>query len=288
MPSDIEKYQGLIELILDFNGFKKVPKVLTKCKRLCRLSIASNSLSELRYVEYFKKLRFLIINCNDLTQLDENLKVPIRSYAFHLFIFIYKYIGSLKTDLKHLDKLELLDASHNKIEYIHPNLFKASMVSLKHLDLSYCKLQSITSELFMLGHLEVLNLSNNQLSKLPTMPLNYFRPICIFSLDLSYNQLFRFYDYLLVLAQNIDLTSNKIKNISSKSIDKYTLSEIESKNLILKENPLIDPPPELCRYGLKMIKGKQMCVYVSFLRDIYSITLNDRLEDFTKFFGSVH
>ena len=228
LPSDIDRYQYLNEIILDFNQFKKIPKFLAKCKRLTRLHMANNQLTETKHLEHFKRLKCLILNCNEISQFDDNFKL--------------------------FDKLEVLDLSHNRVESISPNTVKSSLNNLKHLDLSYCKLQSIPCELFMLNHLEMLNLSNNQLIQLPRMPLNYYRTIQIFSIDLSSNQLFRCYEYLLTIAQNINLSSNKIKTISSKIIEKYTLEDLETKNLILDSNPLIDPPAELCSYGLRMIK----------------------------------
>ena len=110
----------------------------------------------------------------------------------------------------------------------------------------------------MLPNLEILNLSNNNLNRLPIIPNNtYFRTIPIFSIDLSSNQLVRYYDYLLSIARNVDLSYNKIKYIQSKSIQKLTNVELNSKTLKLFENPIVDPPIEIEKYNLKELNSRK-------------------------------
>ena len=58
-----------------------------------------------------------------------------------------------------------------------------------------------------------------------------------------------------MIAKNIDLSSNKIKNVQNKTIERLTTTQIESKILKLDENPLINPPIEVCKLGLKNIKN---------------------------------
>jgi Leucine-rich repeat (LRR) protein len=228
MPVEMETYQFLVELILDSNRLKRIPKAICKCKKLSRLSLSHNMLSDLKQVEFVKRLRFLVADHNAITQLDENLK--------------------------QLDRLEFLYLNNNVIQQIHSNLFKASLNTLRHLDLSYNKLQTVQAEMFMLPNLEVLNLSNNQLTRLPLMSTTYFRTQPIYSIDLSCNQLVRFYDYLITLAQNVDLSANKIKTIPSKMLLKLPYETIDDKHVKLDENPLVDPPIELCKYGLSVLK----------------------------------
>ena len=228
-PNDLEKYQNLIELIIDLNSCKRISKNICKCKRLNRLSMRHNNLTDIKHVENLKKLRFLIIDYNNLTSLDEHLK--------------------------QLDKLEILQVNNNALNNIDPNLFKSSFTLLKQLNLSFNKLNTIAVDAFMLPNLEILNLSNNNLNRLPIIPNNtYFRTIPIFSIDLSSNQLVRYYDYLLSIARNVDLSYNKIKYIQSKSIQKLTNVELNSKTLKLFENPIVDPPIEIEKYNLKELK----------------------------------
>jgi len=188
-----------------------------------------NNLTDIKHVENLKKLRFLIIDYNNLTSLDENLK--------------------------QLDKLEILQVNNNSLGNVDPNLFKSSFFLLKQLNLSFNKLNTISVDVFMLPNLETLNVSNNNLQRLPIIPNNtYFRTIPIFAIDLSSNQLVRYYDYLLTIARNVDLSYNKIKNIQSRSIQKLSNAELNSKNLKLYENPIVDPPIDIANYSLKELK----------------------------------
>lgn len=227
-PVEMDRYQGLIELVLDSNCLKHVPKPIVKCRRLSRLSMKNNSLVDLKNIEQFRKLKILILDGNSLTQLDETIKT--------------------------LEKLEYLFASENNLQSIQFNVFKTHLSALRHLDLSSNKLQVVTYDLFMMPHLEILNLSNNQLSKLPQIPGTHLRSVPIFSLDLSSNQLNKFYEYLIQLALNVDMSSNKIKILPKKFLSRLGDAELSAKTLKLDENPLLDPPMDVCRYGLKSIK----------------------------------
>ena len=227
-PPEIEKYQNLIELILDTNILKRIPKCITKLGNLRRLSIRNNKLAELKNLTNLKKLKFLIVDNNSLTQLDESVRP--------------------------LDQLEVLVLRKNSINHFDINLFKLSFNCLKQIDLSFNKISSISSELFMLPHLELLNLSNNSLNKLPMIPQSFYRTVPIFSVDISFNQLVRFYDYLLVVGKHVDISSNRIKAIQSKMILKLTMAQISSNTLKLNDNPIVEPPFEIFSQGLKQIR----------------------------------
>jgi len=56
LPDEVAKYENLIELILDSNKFKKLPKCVAKLKKLTRLSIRSNNLSDMKYLHHLKKV----------------------------------------------------------------------------------------------------------------------------------------------------------------------------------------------------------------------------------------
>ena len=102
----------------------------------------------------------------------------------------------LDEKIKNLEKLEILHIKHNLITSLDSNLVKNSLSFLKQLGLSYFisltaffvvinsffkkdlssnKLNVIAIEVFLLPLLEVLNLSNNKLSRLPVVPPHQIR-----------------------------------------------------------------------------------------------------------------
>ena len=107
IPDELVKYENLVELILDSNKFKRLPKCVTKLKKLTRLSMRNNSMCDLKNVYYLKKLRFLVLDNNLLTELDEKLK--------------------------NLEKLEILHLNNNSITSIESNLLSHSLNYLKQL-----------------------------------------------------------------------------------------------------------------------------------------------------------
>ncbi len=227
-PAEIEKLQNLIELKLDSNNFKHIPKPMSRLKKLERLSMRDNSIVDLKHVQNFKQLKFLILDSNSITQIEEN-------------------VAKLKS-------LEILHLKHNSIVSVDTGLLKANMAFLKQLDLSYNKLSSVALEVFMLPNLEMLNLSNNKIGMLPIVPTSYFRTTPIFLCDLSSNKLIRFYEFLLTICDHVDMSCNRIKTIPMKAFEKLTLNQIEQKVLKIEDNPLVEPPVEFCKYGLKVMK----------------------------------
>ena len=123
-PLEAEKYQNMIELVLDKNSFKHLPKVIGKLKNLERLSLQHNSLVDLKYIHQLKKLKFLILDSNNLTQLEEKM---IR-----------------------LQNLEILHLRHNFIVDLDVNIMKSNMNMLKQLDLSFNKLTTVAIERFVM------------------------------------------------------------------------------------------------------------------------------------------
>lgn len=228
LPNELERYQNLIELILDKNKFKRIPKTILKLRKLLRLSLNNNKLIDLKNIENFEHLKYLTVDDNCLISIDDSLC--------------------------QIEKLEVLYLSNNSIQTINSSLFKSNLYNLKLLDLSFNKLENITTEMLMLPHLESLNLSNNMLIQLPSLPATFFRAQPLFRFDLSNNRLCRFYDYLLKITEHLDLSSNRIKQIPSKAVLKLTEKQVNSKSLKIDNNILVEPNQEICNNGLKAIK----------------------------------
>ena len=223
-PLETEQLHRLIELTLDNNNLKSIPKCISKLKNLQRLSIRKNLMNHLNLIHHLKNLKFLILDSNLLTHIEENIRM--------------------------LEKLEVLHLSNNLIK----QLDTSGMHYLTQLDISFNKLNTVAIDVFLLPHLEILNLSNNKISMLPILPTTYFRTMPIFLLDLSSNSLIRFYEYLIVICDRLDLSSNNIKTIPSKAIQKLNYKQLNTKTLKIGKNPLIDPPLEYCEHGFKVLK----------------------------------
>ena len=132
LPVDFDKYQNLIEIILDSNLFKAIPKSLIHFKNLNRLSICNNMISDFKNIENLHKLHYLVADNNEISRIDETFA--------------------------NIDKLELLHLKGNSISYIHPSLLKHNFIYLKQLNLSYNKIQHVPIELLKLPRIEMLNL----------------------------------------------------------------------------------------------------------------------------------
>jgi hypothetical protein len=63
----------------------------------------------------------------------------------------------------------------------------------------------------------------------------------IFSIDLSFNQLTKFYDYLILIALKIDLSNNSIQSIPHELIRRLNEDVINNRELKINNNPIIQP-----------------------------------------------
>jgi Leucine-rich repeat (LRR) protein len=222
-PTEIEQYQNLIDLNLSDNDLKKIPKSLAmKCnKHMLRLCLSNNQLNDSKLIDHFRMLRILLLNNNNLNNIEE-------------------------LNVKQLQKLEVLDMKHNAITSVPVSLFKDNgMNNIRQLDLSFNKISHICFEIFKLPYLEILNLSNNNLHTLPSVSYIFERSFPITLLDLSSNSINRFYGYLLNMSDNIDLCSNRIKVLPTKTFLKLTNRQVASKRLAVFDNPMREPPLEV-------------------------------------------
>lgn len=213
---------NLLELILDYNEFKQLPKKLSSksSKNIIRLSMRHNQIDDLRGIEAYKRLRVLLLERNSISNFDESL-----------------------TDLV---KLEILDLRENQVTKIPANMFKQKcFMHLKELNLSFNRISHVPGHLFMLPNIQYVNLANNHLNKLPFLAPNFVRPIPINLIDLSSNKIHNFYEYLINIAESIDLTSNRIRKIPEKQLNRFAESQLASKTLKIDFNPLVEPPIEL-------------------------------------------
>jgi Leucine-rich repeat (LRR) protein len=210
-----EQLKHLKELNLSFNHFKHLPNVIYTLKSLIRL------------------------NCehNFITTIDDDL-LNLKRLKF--FVFDHNLLESIDTiDFGQIKKLEYIHIAHNKLMKFPRGL--QLLHHLKNVNLSYNCLTSFPIDLLLVNTLDVLNLSHNLITKLPSMPVAHKRASMIFSIDLSFNQLTKFYDYLLLIALKIDVSNNKIRMISSDLIKKLNNDMMTTRELKINNNPLTQP-----------------------------------------------
>ncbi|CAF4388905.1 unnamed protein product, partial [Rotaria sp. Silwood2] len=170
ISNSFEKLNQLKRLDLSFNNIKRLPIVIYTFKHLIRLNCEHNSIK--------------IIDIDIL-----NLKY------LKIFIFDHNHIQTLDTiDFSQMKKLECVHIAHNQLIKFPRNLHK--LTYLKNINLSHNCLTSFPIELLLINTLDELNLSYNFLTQLSPLLGIYKRTSLMFSIDLSFNQLIKIYDYL--------------------------------------------------------------------------------------------
>lgn len=221
MSDLFEELRQLKDVNLSFNHFKRVPNVIWTFEQLIRLNCEHNSMKNLDgNLTNLKQLKYLVLDHNQ----------------FQSFPHV---------DFSQLPHLEYLHIAHNQLIKFPSNLSK--LLHLKNVNLSHNQLTSFPIELLLINTLDVLNLSHNNFRKLSPLTDLYRRTTLIFSIDLSFNQLTKFYDYLVLIALKIDLSHNQIEVISFDSIRKLDYHLIHQRELKMHHNPLVQPtiPPDI-------------------------------------------
>jgi len=215
IPVLFEQLKYMKEIDLSHNLCKHLPNVIYSFKSLVRLNCEHNLISTIdKNLHNLKRLKFFIFDHNQLETLEQ-------------------------IDFSQLKKLEYIHIAHNQLTRLPRGLHQLRY--LKNVNLSYNRLKSVPIDLFLINTLDVLNLSHNFIGKLPLMPVGYKRATMIFSIDLSYNHLTKFYEYLLLIAMKVDLSYNKIRMITIDLFQKLSYDIILSRELKINNNPLIQP-----------------------------------------------
>lgn len=85
-------------------------------------------------------------------------------------------------------KLQVLNLAHNFLPEVSYDTFR-TLGDLRIVDLSYNNLRSLPDNLFTGDELEMLDLSNNQLTKIPVTALTNVAALTLCQLDLSHNHI---------------------------------------------------------------------------------------------------
>ncbi|VDP95509.1 unnamed protein product [Echinostoma caproni] len=219
-------FNTLCELRVDWNQMDGAlpSSTLTKMTDLTRLSFAHNALNTLRGVDL----------------------VP----TLHVLNLDYNRIANLPSELFNLKRLEYLYLRRNQL--IQPILgvgFRR-LAHLRVIDLSYNGLSTLPAALFTLPQLDCLKADHNTLITLPIIQnVSHRGTRKILSVDLAYNRLTAVSTGLVRLAEQLDVSHNRIRHVTP-ALLKWISNTMEIKGLKASQviqldltgNPLRWPP----------------------------------------------
>ncbi|XP_014611791.1 PREDICTED: protein toll-like, partial [Polistes canadensis] len=247
--SFLSNFEELKEVILNNNGFKKLPE------NLFRGSIS---------------LQYINLNCNYLKTLPQNIFTGLRNVE--TLLLRNNAIEDLPTDIfKDFEKLRKLDLSMNLMTSIKKNLLE-NLLSLIELNMERNRLTVIEPMAFFpLTNIFIVKLSHNQLelnststkwspfynnSFLSELHLSNNSIETFFSdwsisryhlklLDLSYNQINTISGNNFILPSDrilVDLRYNNISNIFLHDIEELAIYQSKERDVVI----LVDHNPILC------------------------------------------
>ncbi|KAL7042838.1 hypothetical protein ACKWTF_001305 [Chironomus riparius] len=165
-----------------------------------------------------KKLIFLDISFNIFSNVVSNPKIPLQDLnELQILDMSHNSIQFLAHGfgLSENNKIKELKLSHNKIYNIYPNMFE-KMINLTILDLSYNRLITLSVETLRNNYnLRVLKLSNNNFTR-----LNYeffYNTLNLYLIDFSYNEINEIDVNLVTIFRNMMLmnfTENYCVNVN--------------------------------------------------------------------------
>lgn len=238
LPLDIALLTDLESLNCSHNQLHEIPDLFEELKYLKDLDFSFNQFKEIPSVVYtYKALAQLNFEHNAIGHIEPTL---LNLKRLKVFVCDHNHLETTETiDFSQMKKLEYIHIAHNQLIKFPRGL--QQLHHLRNVNLSHNRLKSFPVDLLLVNTLDVLNLSHNLIVKLPPMPIANKRASLIFSIDLSFNQLNKFYDYLLFIALKIDVSNNKIRSLSSDLMKKLTNELISSRELKIHNNPLTQP-----------------------------------------------
>ena len=214
LPNEIYKLLNLEILNLSYNTIHVLPKEMTNLKKITTLNISHNKVK--KYLTWPVNLTDLNLSHNEITIFPYRKKIG-RTFNVDCQLKVcdisYNKIVKLTYLIAYIDKIEILNMSHNKISIIPYEIVPCDSdiygAFLKNLDISFNNLTSIQQPIKFLTGLESLNLSNNNITEIPKR-IRHLQQLKI--LNLSSNQLTvipREIKYLKLL-KILNLSSNRL------------------------------------------------------------------------------
>eukprot|EP00058_Branchiostoma_floridae_P007045 XP_002592533.1 hypothetical protein BRAFLDRAFT_69050 [Branchiostoma floridae] len=227
LPDDFRNLKGLVNVKLWDNNFKSFPEQLLELIELEELDIGCNELAEVpENIEVLQKLKMLRLYKNKLQNLPEafcNLR------KLEMFYLGDNGVSSLPRDFGKLTNLADLWFGNNRFEDFPDQVL--CLVNLKILNFSGNKLRKIPEDICKLNKLENLYLDKNELTSLPE---SICRMTSLTVLHLQDNRI-----------TALPMGFGSLVNIRKRA------------DLRLKNNPLCQPPHEVCAGGIESIAAYQ-------------------------------
>jgi internalin A len=221
IPNAIAQLQNLSELYLSNNQIIKISDAIARLTNLSKLDLSNNQISEIPdTIAGLQKISQLNLYNNRIS------RIPIA--------------------VAQLENLTQLNLSNNQLGEISEAVTK--LRKLSRLYLSNNQISEIPETITRLKNLSGLYLSDNQISEIPEWVTKLES---LAALGLSNNQI-----------SEIPESITKLENLAALGLADNQISRVpetitQLKNLVtlnLSNNPLIEPPPEIARRGIEIIR----------------------------------
>ncbi|XP_078614609.1 uncharacterized protein LOC144883820 [Branchiostoma floridae x Branchiostoma japonicum] len=239
------------KLVLGNNNIKTLP-LLDMAKVSPNIELIDLTNNEIREVPagllLMTHLKVLLLGNNNITKLPTDLDLNKLSPTLSIIDLSSNELDDMPLALCFLTSLEKLDLKQNKISTLSENV--KSCKSLAFLDVSGNKLKDIPSHVIELPKLLEIRASNNQINSFSSLRKD--NPSVVEVIALAKNGLSHFPEVLTQMGKlkKVDLSNNDIKVIPQSVMDMP-----KNVRLDLRDNPIIDPPLQVCQAGLQAIQA---------------------------------
>lgn len=162
LPSEIGNLDSLVDIEIYNNKLQNVPAALFQMKKLTSLRLDYNELTSLPSEIKYNNFDFLSVCNNKLTTIPKEI---INCTELRTLDVRNNLLLTFPTELSRMPNLETIYLSNNKINYFPSDFSKENGIILFYLNSN--ELDSIPFNL-TLPKINLLNLSGNKISKLPT------------------------------------------------------------------------------------------------------------------------
>ncbi|XP_013415104.1 malignant fibrous histiocytoma-amplified sequence 1 homolog [Lingula anatina] len=228
-PVQLCSLSSLESLHLGSNKLHGIPKEIKNLKNLGRISLSNANLTSFEEIccKEMKKLEFLYLNGNQITEIPQDIKDLVSLKELDLS---GNQITAIPDGIVHLVALCKLYCAHNAICDIMP-ICQSELSNIEILSFHENALRRIPGEIGNLFKLRELYMGGNKLTELPD-------EVCHLS-----------------LLRTLDLSKNKLRHLPEMfdQLKHLLEKDIIKRGLSLDENPLIQPPVSVCERGIEAI-----------------------------------